>query len=522
MAEPESTPASFDPPISQAPPALGAEPDALLEREALQRRARRGVLLLAARTVVQQLTVLGGNVVLARVLGPGEFGVFWIVQFVLSFFMLFGDVGLGAALVQKREMPSQDDLSSVFWAAFALAGMVVLVVFVAAPWVVRLWPDLPPTAPWLLRALSLGLLLTALRALPSVLMERELLFGRLAVIDLALTLTFYGVAAPMAVLGFGVGSLIAASLSQGVVGLVLAYALRPWRPSFRVRRDRLRPIVSFGIAFQAKGVVGFLNSAVIPLYAGGALGKVAFGLVSWSQTTAAFPLRIVEILGRVSFPLFSRLQHDEKAFADALSRTIHICSIATLLFCSVFFGLGPQLIQVIYGDKWMPAVPTFYVFTVGTCICFFAQIIGAALDAIGRPQVIMRLAVGWTALNWLAIYVVMQLARTPMAFSLAYSVHTFAGNAAVVLVVRKLVPKARFFARMIPAYVATALTSLVAIRFLRPVVAGWPTLVLAIVATLALFIGVVGVLDREGLSELWGTIRPKKPRVDQAGAARAA
>jgi len=80
------------------------------------------VFLLAGRTVSQQIVILGGNVYLARLLGPGEFGAFWIVQFALSFFTLFGDVGLGAALIQKKDAATQDELSSVFWSQILLAA----------------------------------------------------------------------------------------------------------------------------------------------------------------------------------------------------------------------------------------------------------------------------------------------------------------------------------------------------------------------------------------------------------------
>ena len=62
-----------------------------------------GVFALTARTVIQQLVTLVGNIYLARILGPADFGAFWIVQFALSFFVLFGDAGFGAALIQKKE-----------------------------------------------------------------------------------------------------------------------------------------------------------------------------------------------------------------------------------------------------------------------------------------------------------------------------------------------------------------------------------------------------------------------------------
>src|SRR5215471_11443005 len=146
----------------------GVTKAAALDGATLHSRARLGVFILAARTALQQLINLGGQVYLARVLGPSEFGAFWIVQFVLNFFTLFGDAGLGAALIQKKHEATEEELASVFWFQIALGTVVVAIVFAAAPYVVRLWPGLPSNSVWMLRALALGLLLTSARVIPAI------------------------------------------------------------------------------------------------------------------------------------------------------------------------------------------------------------------------------------------------------------------------------------------------------------------------------------------------------------------
>src|SRR5262245_385047 len=113
------------------------------DQDALGGKARRGVALLILRTVLLQLTVLGGNVVLARALDPGHFGVFAIVQFALSFFAFFGDAGLGGALVQKKEEPSQRELSSVFCLQLLIVAVLMAAVFAFAAVLRDIWPALP-------------------------------------------------------------------------------------------------------------------------------------------------------------------------------------------------------------------------------------------------------------------------------------------------------------------------------------------------------------------------------------------
>ncbi|HEX3595327.1 MAG TPA: oligosaccharide flippase family protein, partial [Polyangiaceae bacterium] len=146
----------------------------------LQRKARVGALTLGARSIVLETLVFAGNLILARVLDPEDFGVMAISQFALAFFVSFGDAGLGGGLVQRREHPSQVMLSSIFWLQIAISIAIMAAVWVSTPLLPLFWPDLPRGSEWLLRALSIELLLTAARTIPSILMERELHFGRLS------------------------------------------------------------------------------------------------------------------------------------------------------------------------------------------------------------------------------------------------------------------------------------------------------------------------------------------------------
>jgi PST family polysaccharide transporter len=383
-----------------------------------------------------------------------------------------------------------------------LGIFVALVVSGLAPWVVTFWADLPKGADHMLRALSLELLLTSLRVVPAILLERELFFGRLAVLDLVLTMAFYGSAVVLAHLGYGPYALVAAVLIQGVAGIVAAYSFRPWLPSFQCNTAILRPVLKFGVVFQAKHIIGFVNGAVMPLYAGRALGSYALGIVTWSQNTAFFPLRIVDILGRVNFPLLSRLQHDERAFAQSLERTIQVCATVTLLFVALFLGLGPMVVQVIYGDKWMPALPTLYVFAVAISVGFLVPIINGALDAIGQPRVMMRLGIYWAILNWSVVTAVMQFRSGAFSFSLAYCVHVLFGNLAAVFAVRKLVPAAHLWPRIRAAGVSATVAALFARGALLPWITGPLTLTVTVLAVTAVYGAVVALLDRSALVEL--------------------
>jgi len=478
----------------------GDKPEGPDHADVMKRRAVLGVVAMIARTVILQVVVFGGTIVLARLLEKSDFGVFTTLQFVLTFFLFFGDAGLGAALVQKKEEPTQRELASVLLFQVVISLVVIAIVCVAANWMHLFWSDLPEGSTWLMRAISLSLLLTSLRVVPSIMMERYLKFGRLAILEVLVSVGFYVGATIFAFLGFRVWALIIGVLIQGFVGVVAAFAMSPWRPSLAFDWKALRPILAFGIPFQLKSVIGFVNGATMPVYAGRVLGMSAVGVIGQAQNIAFFPLRLVEIMARVTFPLFARLHDDKELFAATLARSVQICALGTLFFVGLLFGIGRNIVHVWLTDKWIDAVPLLYIYAGAISIGFLSPLVASALDASGRPKVFSRLAMGWTALNWSVV-----LLTTPkwglLGFVGGYTVHVVVGNLAVIVVLVKLIPNARIWPR-VRASVVGALAIWAAGHFLiKPWANNWPGIIGGIAALVLLFGGIVAVLDRSTIRD---------------------
>jgi O-antigen/teichoic acid export membrane protein len=498
--------------MSSGPTPPTPAPDPPSETQAIQRRIRLGALALGARSVLQQLTTLVANVYLARVLTPADYGVFAIVQFAMQFFVVFGDVGLGPSLVQKKETPKQEELSTVFWFQLGLSLTVLAVIFVAAPFVLRLWPGLPRGTEWLLRGLALTFLFTVLKVVPSLLLERNLRFGRISMIEFFGTVTFYATAVILAARGANAASLVLASVAQaGFVAITLNLVQR-WRPSFVFDRAALRGMLRFGVNYQGKVVMSLVNSSVTPLVGGIRLGEYGLGIVNFAHNTAWFPVQLVYIMGRVSFPAFSRLQHDQKALAAEIERTIVVCATATLFFVGLCLGIGPRFVDIIYSAKWLPAFPALYVYSLAIAIGFLSPIVASALDALGRPQIVFRLSMAWSVINWVSVVIATEFARTPLAFGLGYSVHVVLGNLAVVLILRRVLPEARPIRRLLPAALGCLLIAGIGRFLLYPWLQGGVSLTLGILVLAGAFLGLNLLLDPALASTLRAVLKKKPAR----------
>jgi len=459
----------------------------------------RGIATLVSRTVALQLVTLAGMVVLMRVLGPREFGVFAIMQTVLALVQIFADVGVAGALIRQPEAPSARQLSSVLYLqAGAASALMVIVIAIASP-LLRLWPDLPADAPWLLRVLALDFVIASMRLPPMLLLERRLQFGRIAAMDVAGSIAYYATAVSLALAGFGVWALIGGVLGQALLVTIAAYAITGWRPILCFDAAALAPLLRFGVAQQTRNVLAMISESVTPFWGGRMLGITAVGLVNWSRQTAYFCLRAVDIVGRVGFPLFARLQHDRARLGESLGRAIHLCAFVTLGWVAICVALGGPITRWIFSTQWVPAVPYLIVFACAMTIGFVTPIAAVALDAIGRPGVVARASVGWTIWNWVAVVVATARWHT-LGFTIGYASHVVAGNIAMLIIVHRALPATRLWLRFRAPAAGAVITAAVSRLVLLPHVGGLVTLTLAIAATIACYGAIVFAIDGRALA----------------------
>ncbi|MBK8011288.1 MAG: oligosaccharide flippase family protein [Deltaproteobacteria bacterium] len=457
-------------------------------------RARRGLAALGAQSALKQLLVFGSNIYLARELTPSDYGIFGLLNFAMSFFMMVGDAGLAASLVQRKEQPDHAELSSLWWLQLGLALGLVGLAFAIAPVLPLFIDGFPPTAVWLMRGLSLGLVFTMLRTTPFLLLERQLHFGKISGLEFLGSLGFYGVAIVLVAYGAGASALVTAAVVQLAIIALAANVLQPFRPAFVFHWARIKSYVRFGVSFQAIHVAGFANSAVTPLLVSARLGTDGLGIVQFAQQTAWIPTVLISIVRRVSFPYFSRLQGDRAAFAREFDNAIALSAVPVFFMTGLFLGNGEAIVLGIYSDKWAAAVPAIIVFSMILSVNFFGWIAGAALEALGQPGTFLRLTILAAVINWAATTTAVMFWPTPLAFAVGFSAHVVVNNFGLFFALRRLAPAIRPLRRVLPMALAGAVVS-----GLGRITSQWTTgifpLVLWVLASIGVFAGIVLVAD---------------------------
>lgn len=372
--------------------------------EVVKNKAVRGVATLTVRTFILQVISFISIFLLTIFLEPAQFGIFFIVSAVINFFAYFSDIGLAAALIQKKEPPKRIDLLTTFTIQNSLVIFLGVLIFLLTPTLKSAY-GLNQDGVYLLWVFVFSFLLSSLKTIPSVLLERRLDFHKLIIPQIAESLVFNITAVYLASQGWGITSFTFAVLARGVVGLVIMYLIQPWVPGISFSKDSLRALLRFGLPYQLNTFLAVAKDDGVTVFLGTILGGAGMGFLGWAQKWGTAPLRFfMDQAIKVTFPAFSRMQDSPKELSKAATRTIFFVSLLVFPALIGLILVAPIVIQIIPRyEKWQPALFALTLISVNSMWASVMTPITNMLNAIGKIKITFRLMVVWTILTWVLV-----------------------------------------------------------------------------------------------------------------------
>ncbi len=372
-----------------------------LTTENIKGKTIRSIVALTSRTVFLQAISLVAFFLLGIFLSPQAVGIFIAVSALMRIFSLFTDLGLGAALVQKHEDLDSDDLKNTFTIQEILIVAVVAIGFLLAPQVSN-FAHLDHDGIFLYKVLLITLFLSSLKAIPSILLERKLAFERQVIPQIVEALVFNILVVVLAYKGLGVSAYSWSILVSSIVGLPIYYIVSPWMPSFGISLGKIKQLLSYGLAYQAKSFLAVFKDDLLIVFLNNLVGPSGIGFWGWAQRWSYSPFRLlVDSVTKVTFPAYSRVQHDKELLRTGIEKSLFAISSAlfpVLVLMSILIG---HLIYLIpkYA-KWEAALPSFYFLAAGAAISGLSNILVNALDATGRVKTTLGLMIVWIVATW--------------------------------------------------------------------------------------------------------------------------
>lgn len=453
-------------------------------------------------------------VILARLLDPSDFGLVGLAYVVLSTTNLFAGLGMGPAVIQ---LPGDREQAS--YQGFVVTVGVGLFLFLviellAAQFALALEE---PQVVELLRWMAVLIPLGSLSMIPEALLHKELRFGVISTNVMIGEIVYAGVAIGLAVMGYGVWSLVVAALVKQVVYTALIWLRLQNRAWLRPRpwdAPLMRRLFGFGWQSAGSGLVVFFYQTIDNLTVGRQLGKTELGYYGKSYD---FSVRTVfglsAVLGSVLFPSYARIQDDPERLSRAYLKSLRVVSLFTVPMSIGFFLLAPDAVRALLGEKWLPMVPAFQILSFVGLVMPISSSAAAVFASTGRPGYNLRggLVVLCVMTPLIFLLLPMGIAGVAVAVLSAHVAGYLFNMYQIHLVLERTASK--MFPAVVPGLLGAAAMAAV-VLVVRSLLSGMTggqinvlSLALIIAAGAATYGGTLMLIQRELVRELWGMVR---------------
>lgn len=319
--------------------------------ENLGGRSISAVLWGALGAFVRTGMQIGAQVVLARILGPEQYGLFALGMVVVLFSNFFADAGLAYGLIQRKKV-SDEDIRFIFTWQMMLGTVVTLALIALAPWTGDFFGDerLSEVVVWL----SLTCLINSFGATAQCLLRRKLDFKTVNVAAMvSYAIGFLGLGIPLAMMGYAVYALVVASLTQTLIAATWCFlkCRHPVRPL--LWQNSSVDIIRFGATAFSTSLLNWLMSNLDRLVVGRAMSLTAAGLYATVSNFITSPsVQLLALLQSVLYSASSRVQDSPRRLRKGF-RTMF--GIVALCMGPVFFSvaaIAPTVMEAVYGIKW--------------------------------------------------------------------------------------------------------------------------------------------------------------------------
>jgi len=356
---------------------------------------RAGIWVLLGH-FISQLIRLGGNLVLTRLLVPEMFGVMAIVNVVLMGVQMFSDLGLGQSIIQSKRGEEPEFINTA-WTLQIIRGFLLwlfICILAGFLWAGRYLGYLDndnvyayPLLPWLIMTAGIASLISGFNSMSIFLVNRNLMLGRMTIINLTAQLVSLCVIVSIAWRYETIWALAAGGMISSIIEMVCSHKFLPGiKNSFHWDKSALTELFHFGKWIFFTSIISFLAVNYERLVLGQYLTISELGVYSIAVfLSTAVVTAGSRIAHSVLFPKFSEVFRNEpEKLKDIYYKSKKQLHFFLFPIAGCVFVWAPIIVELLYDDRYQYAGEILQILMVGAFILFLTLPSGSCLMAMGR------------------------------------------------------------------------------------------------------------------------------------------
>lgn len=343
-----------------------------------------GVFWMAVQKYTGVIVQLLVAAILARLLTPENFGVVAVSTVIISFFGIFSNMGLGAAVIQNQTL-TKEELNSIF--SFTIyTGVALSAIFFACSYpIAKFYADEQLES--ICQLLSVNLLFATWDVIPSALIQKAKRFKFIAIRTFALQVICGTLAVLAALNGFGVYALLVSPIITSVALFWVDYRQNPLRLVAHINWNALKKIYNYSVFLLLYCILNFFTRNIDKLIVGRFFSMRDLGYYEKSYRLMMMPLEYFSfLLGSVMHPILTTLQNNYEELTAKYNKIVHLMAFISCTIGVTLYFAAADAILFVFGDQWGQAVPVFKVFTMSLPLQMVYATHGFIYQASGKTN----------------------------------------------------------------------------------------------------------------------------------------
>lgn len=319
----------------------------------LKDKTVKGVAWSAIDSVAQYIVSFVVSIVLARLLTPDDYGLIGIIAIFTAICNTLINGGFTSALIRKKDI-TDEDYNTAFIINFGMSVVLYVLIFICSPLIANFFARVELVS--LTRVASLGIIIGAIGIVQQTRLTKKIDFKSQTKISVLSSIISGLVGIVMALLGFGVWSLVAQLLLSQLLRTVLLWLVNRWIPNLHFSASSFKDLFGFGWKIMVSGLLNTIWNELYQVVVGKFYSPATLGQYTRAkQFSQLFSTNITTVVQRVTYPVLSNIQDDKERMVSAYRHIIKITMFITAI-CMLWVGaVSEPLLYCLIGEKWLEA-----------------------------------------------------------------------------------------------------------------------------------------------------------------------
>ena len=326
-----------------------------MDNQSLTSKTINGVGWSFAETLLRLGITFLVSVVLARLLGPEEYGLIGILAIFINLFNAIVDSGFTNALIRKNDI-TDVDYSTVFITNLIVSVALTLLLFFCSPFIAAFFER--PQLEDLTKVMSIIVIINAFGIVQSAKLTKDINFKVQTKVSLLSSIISGIVGIGMALIGSGVWALVGQQVSARLLNTLFLFFYNRWIPKLFFSWISFKEMFGFGWKLMFSTIIATLWNEIYQVVIGKCYSPVTLGYYTRAhQFSSLCSSNLTAVVQRVSYPVLSSIQDDKLRLKNAYQRIIKTTMLPTFILMIGMAAVANPMVYLLIGSKWLPCVP---------------------------------------------------------------------------------------------------------------------------------------------------------------------